>query len=283
MNSNVPPKSHVKKLHEISLNNLVLGILIKEKTPLLMLTLYLFINSGLIYWLSTLLIEKSSAGTFANPNIVLYFRLLIISSPLIIGLMFGAPLLSSEFESGTYRFLFTQGVGRRKLTAALIFVYFAAILLLSVLTIISVNHFLSLQHSDHFFTIWTFGVFVCQPLIYVPLSLAALIAGTLFGILMKRVVPGMAATLFFGGILAFGVQTLFDKLLGGPLQGLYDSTRNMPHHHYDFIGQNDPKYFSLMQILFASLLTALTVVLVFVSVRALDSRGLFHSRPKTSG
>lgn len=283
MNSKDPTANQSNDLRQISLKNLVLGILIKEKTPLLMLTLYLSINSALIYWLSTLLIERGTAGTFENPNIVLYFRLLVISSPLIIGLMFGAPLLSSEFESGTYRFLFTQGVGRRKLTATLIFVYFASILLLSVLTIVSVNHFLSLQHADQFFTIWTFGVFVCQPLIIVPFSLTALIAGVLFGTLMKRVVPGMAVTLFFGGILALGVQALFDKLLGGPLQGLYDSARNMPHHHYDFIGQNDPKYFSLMQILFASLLTTLTVALIFVSIQSLDSKGLFHKRLKRSG
>lgn len=282
MNSNIPTRIHVTDLRQISLRNLVLGILIKEKTRLLMLLLYLSANSAVIYWLSTKVLEKETTGSYANPTIVLYFRLLVMSSPLIIGLLFGVPLLSSEYESGTYRFLFTQGVGRRRLVTVIFVVYFTSILLLSVMTIISVNHFLDLQRSAQFFTIWSFGVFICQPVIIIPLSLTAFIAGALFGILMKRLVPGIALTLLYGVLLALGLKALFDGLLTGLIQELYDSTGNTSQRHYDFYGHNDPKYLFQIQILFVSLLTTLTVILIIVSVRALDSRGLFHKRLKTS-
>lgn len=247
-----------------------------------MLLLYLSANSAVIYWLSTKVLEKETTGSYANPTIVLYFRLLVMSSPLIIGLLFGVPLLSSEYESGTYRFLFTQGVGRRRLVTVIFVVYFTSILLLSVMTIISVNHFLDLQRSAQFFTIWSFGVFICQPVIIIPLSLTAFIAGALFGILMKRLVPGIALTLLYGVLLALGLKALFDGLLTGLIQELYDSTGNTSQRHYDFYGHNDPKYLFQIQILFVSLLTTLTVILIIVSVRALDSRGLFHKRLKTS-
>lgn len=283
MNPKTPTANQSNELRQISLGNLVLGVLIKEKTRLLLLLLYLSANSALVYWLSTIVIEKETTGSYANPTIVLYFRLLVMSSPLIIGLLFGVPLLSTEYESGTYRFLFTQGVGRRRLVTVTLVVYFASILLLSVMTIISINHFLGLQRSAQFFTIWSFGVFICQPVIIIPLSLTAFIAGVLFGILMKRVVPGIAVTLLYGVLLVLGLKALFDGLLTGLIQELYDSTGNTSQQHYDFYGQNDPKYLFQIQMLFVSLLTALTVVLIFVSVRALDSKGLFHKRLKSSG
>jgi ABC-type transport system involved in multi-copper enzyme maturation permease subunit len=283
MNSKDPTANQPNALRQISLRNLVLGVLIKEKTRLLMLFLYLSANSVVIYLLSTAVIEKETTGSYANPTIVLYFRLLLISSPLIIGLLFGVPLLASEYESGTYRFLFTQGVGRRRLVTITFVVYLALILLLSGMTIFSVNHFLSLQRSAQFFTIWSFGLFICEPAIIIPLSLTAFIAGAFFGTLMKRAVPGIAVTLLFGVILSLTIKGLFDWLLGSLVQVLYDSARNMSHQHYDFYGHNDPKYFFQIQLLFATLTTVLTTVLIFVSVRALDSNGPFHERLKTSG
>ena len=99
-------------LPQVRFPNLVFGILVKEKTRILLMFLYLFTNSAVIYQLSTYVVEGTAHQVYANPNIVLYFRLLGISSPLIIGLLIGVPLLSNEYESGTYRFLFTQGVGR---------------------------------------------------------------------------------------------------------------------------------------------------------------------------
>lgn len=282
MNSKKPQADQSNDLRPISLRNLVLGILIKEKPRLLMLFLYLLANSALVYWLSTKVLEGETTGSYANPTIVLYFRLLVMSSPLIIGLLFGVPLLSSEYESGTYRSLFTQGVGRRSLITTTYLVYFALILLLSGMTIFSVNHFLSLQRSAPFFTIWSFGVFISQPVIIVPLTLAAFIAGALFGTLTKRVLPGIAVTLLYGVLLALLLKTLFDRLLTGLIQGLYDSAQKMSQQHYDFYGQNDPKYLLQIQTLFASALTALTVILIFVSIRALDNNGLFHRRLKTS-
>lgn len=290
MNSNIPASNEGKGLPQIRLRNLVFGILIKEKTRIFLMFAYLFANSALIYWLSAYLVDRTAYQVYTNPTIILYFRLLVMSTPLVIGLLIGVPLLSSEYESGTYRFLFTQGVGRWRLVRTTFGIYFVLIVLFSAMTIVSVNHFLTLQQSAqsitmqsaHSITIWSFGVFVSQPIIIIPLTLTAFVAGVFLGILTKRVIPGIAVATLSGVMLALGLKAFFDKLLSTLVQGLYDSTGNVLQQHYDFYGNNDPKYLFQFQIVFASLLTIITIVLVFGSLRALNSEGLLHRKLKPS-
>lgn len=290
MNSNIPASNEGKGLLQIKLRNVVFGILVKEKTRIFLMFAYFFAISALIYWLSAYLVDRTAYQVYTNPTIILYFRLLVMSMPLVIGLLIGVPLLSSEYESGTYRFLFTQGVGRWRLVRTTFGVYFVSIVLFSVMTIVSVNHFLTLQQSAQSITmqsaqsitIWSFGVFVSQPIIIIPLTLTAFVAGVFLGILTKRVIPGIAVATLCGVMLALGLKAFFDKLLSTLVQGLYDSTGNVLQQHYDFYGNNDPKYLFQFQILFASLLTIITIVLVFGSLRALNSEGLLHRKLKPS-
>lgn len=278
-------KQHPRRINP---RDLVFGILIKEKTRLLLIFAYLAANSVAIYWLSAYLVEKTPYQVYVNPTIVLYFRLLIMSSPLIIGLVVGVPLLSTEYESGTYRYLFTQGVGRRRLLRTIFAVYFVSILLFSIMTVVSVNHFLTLQqatqsasvNSVQLFTNWSFGIFFSRPIIIIPLTLTAFATGVFLGTLSKRVIPGIVVTMLYGVLFALGLKAFFDRLLNTLIQRLYDSTGNTLQQHYDFYGRNDPKYLFQFQILFASLFMILTIVLVFGSLRALNSEGFLHGKLK---
>ena len=85
-------------LPQIRLRNVVFGVLVKEKTRILLMFAYLIANSAAIYLLSTKLIEKSIYQVNVNSTIVLYFRLLVLSSPLINGLLLGVTLLSPGYE-----------------------------------------------------------------------------------------------------------------------------------------------------------------------------------------
>ena len=116
----------------------------------------------------------------------------------------------------------------------------------------------------------------------IPLTIAAFVTGVFLGILTKRAIAGIAVTMLFGIAFALGLKAFFDKLLSTLVQGLYDSTGNVLQQHYDFYGNNDPKYLFQFQILFASLLTIITIVLVFGSLRALNSEGLLHRKLKPS-
>jgi hypothetical protein len=137
--------------------------------------------------------------------------------------------------------------------------------------IISVNHFLAVQQSAEPITIWSFGVFVFYPIIIVPLILTAFVAGVFIGVLMKRVIPGLAAAMLFGVIFVLGLKAFFDELLSTTVQGLYNSLERALTQDYDFYGRNDPRYLLQFQVSFASLLIFLTVLLTLSSLRALYS------------
>ena len=260
---------------------MVFGVLVKEKTRILLMFAYLIANSAAIYLLSTKLIEKSIYQVNVNSTIVLYFRLLVLSSPLIIGLLIGVPLLSTEYESGTYRFLFTQGVGRWRLVRTIFGVYLLFIILFSVMTTIGINHFFTVQQQAGSVSIWSLAVFVSKPIIIIPLTLTTFAAGVLFGTLMKRVILGIVATTLFVLILALGLQASLERALVFFAQRSNGSQENPLLVYYGFVTSNDSKYLFRFQIAFAGVLTILSLVLVFGSLRALYSAGLHRRKPRT--
>lgn len=277
MNSMSSAKTNRQYLPQVGLRNVVVGILVKEKIRIFWMFAYLFANSATIYWLSSNLIEKELNGLYANPTIILYFRLLVGSIPLVIGLLFGVPLLSSEYESGTYRFLFTQGAGRWRLVRTIFGVYFVFIVLFSVMTIISINHFLTVQQRAESINIWSFVVFVSEPIMIVPLTLTTFVAGVLLGTLMQRVIPAIAVTMLFVLMLALVFKVSFEKSLGFFVQRL-NGSHGDPLEVYKFIASNDSQYLFRFQMAFASLLIIFSLVLVFGSLRTLNSRGLLHRK-----
>jgi len=278
MSPKFPANANRHYLPQIRLRNVVFGILVKEKTRIFLMFAYFLVNSAVIYWLSANLIEKGQNQVVANPTIVLYCRLLVASIPLIIGLLVGVPLLSSEYESGTYRFLFTQGVGRWRLVRTIFGVYFVSIVLFNVMTTISINHFLAVQQQASPITIWSFIVFVSKPIIIIPLTLTAFIAGVLLGTLMKRVIPAIAATILFVLILALGLKVSLEKSLGFFVQRLNESQENPLLAYYGFVASNDSKYLFRFQMAFSLSLAILSLILVLGSLRALNSGGLLHRK-----
>ena len=55
--------------------------------------------------------------SYSNPGIV---TALFLFAPLLIGAFAGAPLIGRELETGTFRYTWTQGVGRVRWTVALL-------------------------------------------------------------------------------------------------------------------------------------------------------------------
>jgi hypothetical protein len=114
--------------------------------------------------------------------------------PLAFGLFLGAPLLAREYESGSYRFAFTQGASRtRWLTSKIV--------LLSAFTIAAATVFT-------FVVQWWYGPLVAlngrlggnvaneiYGPVFVGRALFALAFGIFAGALLRRVVPAIAAAL----------------------------------------------------------------------------------------
>jgi len=130
---------------------------------------------------------------------------LLQAVPALIGAFAGAPLLAGVFESGTFRYVFTQGFGRTRWATA-------KLVSLAVVVTVAAEAF-SMVFS------WAYGpllgmngygysslaptFFDLRGIAFAAWTLAAFAIGALAGVLIRRVLPAMFATLAAWSGLAF--------------------------------------------------------------------------------
>ncbi len=142
---------------------------------------------------SSLACNINFAGRYAiSVNIL---RVLLQAMPALIGAFAGAPLLARELETGTFRFAWTQGFGRWRWTLAklvlLSVVVAAAAAAFSVLFSWYLQPFSAAGYSIPFAT----DVFDLREVAFTGWTLAAFAIGALAGMLIRRTVPAIGATL----------------------------------------------------------------------------------------
>ena len=153
-------------------------------------------------------------GSFNGMNRVLANGFVLQAVPALIGAFVGAPVLARELETGTFRFAWTQGFGPWRWTLAklvlLAIAVAAAAGLFSVLLswyyepyLAPGNRTLSLSGSSPFVS----GLFDLRGVAFAAWTLAAFAIGGLAGMLIRRVVPAIVATLivYSGLALAAGM------------------------------------------------------------------------------
>ena len=123
--------------------------------------------------------------------------------PALIGAFAGAPVLARELETGTFRFAWTQGFGRWRWALAklvlLAVVVAAAAAAFSVLYSWFNQPFFAAGYAIPFTT----RVFDLREVAFAAWTLAAFAIGVLAGMLIRRVVPAIAATLaVYAGLAA---------------------------------------------------------------------------------
>jgi ABC-type transport system involved in multi-copper enzyme maturation permease subunit len=123
------------------------------------------------------------------------FDILMQFIPALIGAFAGAPVLARELETGTYRYAWTQGIGRERWTVA-------KLALLAVTVTAAAGAFSQL--FSWFFqpfvpqedmSVLSATVFDTRGIVFAAWTLAAFAIGALTGMLIRRIVPAMAATL----------------------------------------------------------------------------------------
>jgi ABC-2 family transporter protein len=129
---------------------------------------------------------------------------LILATPAILGIFWGAPLIAREFEAGTYRLAWNQSVTRtRWLTVKLALTGLAAMAVTEAFTLMHawwadpISKAIALGGGASVFSgnrySWlTFATNGITPLGYAAFAFAL---GTAVGALIRRVVPAMAVTL----------------------------------------------------------------------------------------
>jgi hypothetical protein len=133
--------------------------------------------------------------------------------PPLIGAFVGGPVLSREFETGTFRYAWTQGFGAWRWTLAKLVglgvVVAAATGLLSVLASWFFQPYFAAAAAGSQSMITKTpldpALFDLRGFAYAGWTLAAFAIGALAGILIRRVVPTIVATLAVYAGLAFGV------------------------------------------------------------------------------
>jgi hypothetical protein len=141
------------------------------------------------------------SGRYAATAIVV--SIILQAVPAVIGAFIGGPLLARELETGTFRFAWTQGFGRLRWTLA-------KLVLLAVAVAAAAGAFSVLfsWYSQPFFAAgytipFATRLFDLLGIAFAAWTLVAFAIGALAGMLIRRVVPAIAATLAVYAGLAF--------------------------------------------------------------------------------
>jgi hypothetical protein len=135
---------------------------------------------------------------------------LLQAVPPLIGAFVAAPLLAGVFESGTFRYVFTQGFGRTRWTAAKLVSLavvvsvaagaFSAVFSWAYGPILGINRYGDSPLAPAFFDL--------RGVAFAAWTLAAFAIGALAGVLIRRVLPAMFATLAAWSGLALATALL---------------------------------------------------------------------------
>ena len=133
--------------------------------------------------------------------------ILLTLAPALLGAFVGAPVLARELETGTFRYAWTQGFGRWRWTLGkLVPLAIAVAAAAGALSVLSWWYFQPF-FAVHFGTPLAPALFDLRGVAYAAWTLAAFSIAALAGMLIRRVVPAMAATLaaYFGLALLPGL------------------------------------------------------------------------------
>ncbi len=150
---------------------------------------------------SSLSCAMNFTGRFGINGIVISVFLQAI--PALVGAFIGGPLLAREMETGTFRYAWTQGFGRRRWAIAKL-----VTLAIAVTAAAQALSLVFAWYSQPFFAVgygipFSTRVFDLNGVAFASWTLAAFAIGALAGMLIRRVVPAIAATLIVYGGLAF--------------------------------------------------------------------------------
>jgi hypothetical protein len=126
-------------------------------------------------------------GTFYSVSTYAFYL------PFLVAVFIGAPLFARTLETGTFRFAWTQGVGRRRLVATTLTVFILELTALSFLLGIALSR-LWFDLSPQFPGLWNNHVFFTGPWTLAFSSVIGFLAGALFGVVLRRMLTALAAT-----------------------------------------------------------------------------------------
>lgn len=142
--------------------------------------------------------------------------------PLVAGVFIGAPLLSRELESSSFRFTWTQGMGKFEFELRRFVLFAGSTVVIAVALGLLIGWFAHPIERVGLASHWNAPLFDTTPLVLAAWTFFSMAAGTLIGLAIGRTVSAMAATaILVGGLLAFGALSRLGSapgLIGRVLQ-----------------------------------------------------------------
>ena len=142
--------------------------------------------------------------------------------PLVAGVFIGAPLISREIESSSFRFTWTQGMGRLRFELRRYLLLTGSIVVIAVVLGLLIGWLAHPIERVGLTSHWDATLFDTTPLVLPAWAFFSMAAGTLIGLAVGRTVSAMAMTAVpVGGLLAFGAIPRFGGtpgLIGRVLQ-----------------------------------------------------------------
>ncbi len=137
--------------------------------------------------------------------------------PALIGAFAGEPVLARELETGTFRYAWTQGFGRWRWTLAKLVPLAIAVAAAAGVFSLLFSWYFQPFFADGNSTPFTPELFDLRGVAFAAWTLAAFAIGALAGMLIRRVVPAMAATLAAWAGLAFAAGLFLRQHYAVPL------------------------------------------------------------------
>ncbi len=156
---------------------------------------------------------QQAENNFANDNSFTagIVAVLLQAIPALVGAFAGAPLLAGVFETGTFRYVFTQGFGRTRWAAAQ-FVSLAVVVAVAAGTfsmVFSWAYGPLLGMNGYGYSSLAPTFFDLRGIAFAAWTLAAFAIGVFAGVLIRRVVPAMFVTLVAYSALALATAVSF--------------------------------------------------------------------------
>lgn len=157
---------------------------------------------------------RLAAAITRSNTAVSYLAIVLHVLPVFVGVFVGAPLVARELESGSFRFTWTQSLGRKGFELRRIGLLALAAVVLSVVLGLLLGWYAHPLEVVGVQSQWDAGLFNSTALVLPACTLSALAVGTLLGFLVGRSVGAMAATAaVVGGLVVAALTVLHDHLL----------------------------------------------------------------------
>ena len=130
-------------------------------------------------------------------------RVAVQALPVLLAMFAGPPVLARELENSTFRYAWTQGIGRVRWTVLKIVLLGAVVVVAALLISQLFEWFIGPYQSPQVLTVYGWGhgaavdnwsVFSITGVSYAAWTLTALCLGAFFGMLVRRILPAMAIT-----------------------------------------------------------------------------------------